>query len=174
MTAHPQSAPSFARLDRSETGLGRLARSLLRHRKVVGLFWLVVVVVGIALVGPIAGRLTSSEALPGLPSYQAGLAIMHTYGNGGDNAPTVAVVTLPGTERVDSPVGRAALSTTFGGLRSQRSLRVVSYPTVNDPRLISPSGRAALGLVFAGNDPPTSAELAGWPSSRATTATGMA
>ncbi len=109
MTTHRQGAPSLAYLDRPHTGLGRLARFLLRHRKVVGLFWLVVAVVGIALVGPIAGRLTSSEALPGLPSYQAGLAITHIYGNGGDNTPIVSVVTLPGTERVDSPAGRAAL-----------------------------------------------------------------
>jgi len=162
MTTQRHVAPRLARLDRPEPGLGRLARSLLRHRKVVGLFWLVVAAVGITLVGPIAGRLTSSEALPGLPSYQASLAIMHTYGNGGDNTPIVVVVTMPGTERVDSPVGRAALSAMFGGLRLQRSLRVVSYPTVNDSRLISPSGHAALGLVFAGKDPPTSAELAAW------------
>ena len=128
MTAHLQSAPSLARPDRSEPGLGRLARSLLRHRKVVGLFWLVVAVVGIALVGPIAGRLTSSEALPGLPSYQAGLAIMHTYGNGGDNTPIVAVVTLPGTERVDSPAGRAALSRDVRWAHA-RSDRSVSCPT---------------------------------------------
>jgi putative drug exporter of the RND superfamily len=162
MTTHRQGAPSLAYLDRPQTGLGRLARFLLRHRKVVGLFWLVVAVVGIALVGPIAGRLTSSEALPGLPSYQAGLDITHIYGNGGDNTPIVSVVTLPGTERVDSPAGRAALSATFGGLRSQRSLRVVSYPAVNDSRLIAPSDHAALGLVFAGNDPPTSTEVATW------------
>jgi RND superfamily putative drug exporter len=129
---------------------------------VVALSWLVVAVVGIALVGPIADRLTSSEVLTGLPSYQAGLAIMHTYGNGGDNTPIVAVITLPGTERVDSPTGRAALSATFGGLRAERSLRVVSYPAVNDVRLISSSGHAALGLVFAGNDPPTSVQLASW------------
>ncbi len=87
---------------------------------------------------------------------------MHSYGNGGDNTPIAAVVTLPGTERVDTPSGRAALTATFGGLRSQRSLRVVSYPTVNDSRLIAPSGHAALGLVFAGTDPPTSVELATW------------
>jgi RND superfamily putative drug exporter len=162
MTAHRQIAPSLARPYRPEPALARLARSLLRHRKVVGVFWLVVAVVGIALVGPIAGRLTSSESLPGLPSYQAGLAIMHIYGNGGDNTPIVTVVTLPGTERVGSSTGRAALSATFDGLRSRRSLRVVSYPAVNDPRLIAPNGHAALGLVFAGNEPPTSVELAAW------------
>jgi putative drug exporter of the RND superfamily len=140
--------------------LGRLARTLLGHRKMVALFWMVVGVVGIALVGPIAGRLTSSEALPGLRSYQAGLSIMHTYGNGGDNTPIVAIVTLPGTERVDSSAGRAALSATYAGLRSERPLRVVSFPAVNDPRLISPDGHATLALVFTGNSPPTSVELA--------------
>jgi len=119
-------------------------------------------VVGIALVGPIAGRLTSSGALPGLPSYQAGLAIMHTYGNGGDSTPIVAVVSLPGAERVDSPLGRAEIGATFAALDSHRSLRVASYPTVNDAHLIAPNGHAALGLVFAGNDPPTSTELALW------------
>ena len=97
MTDELQRTQSRGPLDRTEGTLGRLARTLLRHRKVVGLLWMVVAVVGIALVGPIAGRLTSSGALPGLPSYQAGLAIMHTYGNGGNNTPIVAVATLPGT-----------------------------------------------------------------------------
>jgi putative drug exporter of the RND superfamily len=171
MATHLESAPSRAYPERPQRGLGRLARSLLAHRKMVGLFWLAVAVVGIALVGPIAGRLTSTEALPGLPSYEAGLAIIHTYGNGGDNTPIVAVITLPGNERVDSPSGRAALSATFAALESHRSLRVVSYPTVNDLRLIAPGGHAALGLVFAGDNPPTSVQLAGWL--RATAPTGV-
>jgi RND superfamily putative drug exporter len=162
MTIHRQCAPSPARLDHPEPGLSRLARSLLRHRKMVGLLWLLAAMVGVALVGPIGGRLTSSESLPGLPSYQAGLAIMHTYGNGGDNTPIVAVVTLPGHERVDSPVGRAAIGATWSALTSHRSLRVVSYPTTDDAHLISPNGHAALGLVFAGDHPPTSAQLATW------------
>ncbi len=155
-----KSRQDIANLDGLGRGLGRLARSLLRHRKMVGLFWLVVAAFGVALLGPIAGRLSSSQALPGLPSYQAGLSIIHTYGTGGNNTPIVAVITLPGTERVDSPAGRAALSATFTGLSTERSLRVVSYPAVNDPRLISPNGHAALALVFGGNSPPTSAEVA--------------
>ena len=149
-----------ARSDAPDRGLGRLTRSLLRHRKMVGLFWLTITVVGVALVGPITGRLTSSTTFPGLPSYQAGLSIMHTYGNGGNNSPTVAVVTLPADQRVEMPVGASEVRTTFAGLSAERSLRVVSYPAVDDPRLVSPNGRAALGLVFGGNNPPTSAQLA--------------
>jgi RND superfamily putative drug exporter len=121
---------------------------------------LTVAVAGIALVGSITGRLTSSTTFPGLPSYQAGLAIMHTYGNGGNNSPTVVIVTLPGTQRVDTPVGASKVAATFDGLDSDHSLRVVSYPAVNDPRLASPNGHAALGLVFGPNSPPTSVQLA--------------
>jgi RND superfamily putative drug exporter len=125
----------------------------------VGLSWLIVGVVGIALVGSITGRLTSSTTFPGLPSYQAGLAIMHTYGNGGDNSPTVVVVTLPGNQRVDSPAGTSEVAASFAGLDSDHSLRVVSYPAVDDPRLVSPNGHAALGLVFGPNSPPTSVQV---------------
>jgi RND superfamily putative drug exporter len=149
-----------ARLDGSDRGLGRLARFLLAHRKAVGLWWLAVAVVGMALVGPIAGRLTSSTAFPGLPSYQAGLAIEHTYGNGGSNSPIVAVVTLPVGQRVDTPAGAAKVTAAFAALDADHSLRVLAYPAVSDPRLVSEDGRAALGLVFAGNDPPTASQLA--------------
>jgi putative drug exporter of the RND superfamily len=126
----------------------------------VGLFWLAVAVVGIALVGPIAGRLSSSTAFPGLPSYQAGLAIAHAYGNGGNNSPTVAAVTLPAGQLVDTPAGTGEVAATFATVGADHALRVVSYPAVNDPRLISPNGRAALGLVYGGNNAPTSAQLA--------------
>jgi RND superfamily putative drug exporter len=125
----------------------------------VGLFWLAVAAVGIVLVGPVSGRLTSSTTFPGLPSYQAGLAITHTYGNG-ENGPIVVIVTLPAGQRVETPTGAGEVRTTFAGLSNERSLRIVSYPSVNDPRLVSSNGRAALGLVFGGNTSPTSAQLA--------------
>lgn len=146
--------------DASQQGLGRLAHSLLRHRKTVGLFWLALAVVGIALVGPITGRLTSSTAFPGLPSYQAGLAITHTYDNGGNINPTIVVVTLPASEPAQSASGRVALTATFASLDKEGSLRVISYPAVNDPRLVSASGRAVLGLVFGGNNSPNAAQIA--------------
>jgi putative drug exporter of the RND superfamily len=160
VTLFPANHRDSPRYDAPDRGFGRLARSLLRRRKMVGLFWLAVAIAGIALVGPIAGRLTSSTTFPGLPSYQAGLAIMHTYDNGGNNSPIVVVVTLPADERAESARGRAALDATFSPLSGEQSLRVVSYPTVNDPRLVSPNGQAVLGLVFGGNNPPTSAQIA--------------
>ncbi len=153
---HRDSSPP----DASRKGLGRLAHSLLRHRKTVSLFWLTLAAVGIVLVGPITGRLTSSTTFPGLPSYQAGLAITHTYGNGGNINPTIVVVTLPPNEQARSTNGRDALEATFASLSEDRTLRVVSYPTMDDPRLVSASGRAVLGLVFGGNNSPNAAQIA--------------
>ena len=147
--------------------MGRLARSLLLHRKMVGLFWVVVAVAGIALVGPIAGRLSSSTAFPGLPSYRAALDVEHTYGNGGNNSPTVAVVTLPPGQRVETPAGSAEVAATFSGLDADRSLRVVSYPSVDDPSLVSPDGRSVLGLVFGGSNSPSSTQVAAQMRARA-------
>ena len=126
-----------------------------------------VAIAGVVLVGPIAGRLSSSTTFPGLPSYEAGLAIVHGYGNGGNNSPTVAVVTLPRGQQADSPAGLTKVSAAFAGLDRDRNLRVVSYATVRDPRLLSDGGRAALGLVFGNSDTPSSAVLAGQMRARA-------
>ncbi len=165
LATHQDSAHAADR----DHGLARLARALLRHRRRVVLLWLALTIVGVALVGPIAGRLSSSTTFPGLPSYEAGLAIARTYGNGGNNSPTVVVVTLPRGERVESPSGLATVSATFAGLGRDRSLRVVSYATVRDPRLVSDGGRAALGLVFGDANAPSSATLAAQLRARAPT-----
>ena len=159
--------PDPTRTVDGDSGLGRLARALIRHRKRVVLLWMAVAVAGVALVGPIAGRLSSSTTFPGLPSYEAGLAIVHSYGNGGNNSPTVVVVTLPRGQQVESPAGLAKVSATFAGLDRDRNLRVVSYATVRDPRLVSDGGRAALGLVFGNTNAPSSAVLGGQMRARA-------
>jgi putative drug exporter of the RND superfamily len=149
-----------AQSDNRDKGLGRLARVLLRHRKTVALFWVVVGVVGIALVGSIAGRFSSTTTTPGLPSYPASQAIVHAFGNGGNNNPTVAVVTLPAGQRVDTPAGTSEVRSVFAVLGADRSLRAVSYATVHDHRLISSNGRSAIGLVFGPSNAPPSAQVA--------------
>jgi RND superfamily putative drug exporter len=161
------SNPTLAPFDGRDRGLGRLARLMLRHRKLVAILWLAVAIVGIFSVGPIADRLSSSATLPGLPSYEAGLAIAHTYGNGGNDIPTIAVVTLRPGQRVDTAVGAAEIRSTFAALRANHSLRVVAYPAVRDPRLVSANRRTALGVIFGGDNAPTSIQLAARMRTRA-------
>jgi RND superfamily putative drug exporter len=140
--------------------LGHLARMVLRHRRMAGFFWLTVGVVGVLLVGPIGGRLAKATTFPGLPSYTAGEAIVAAYGTGGSNSPTVAVVTLPAGQQVESPVGAREVASTFAALTADRSLRVVSYPAVPDRRLVSEDGRSTVGIVFGGDNGPLSAQVA--------------
>jgi len=145
---------------RRDQGLGRLARLVLRHRKLVGFGWLAVALLGLALVGPIAGRLTSAESLPGLPSTAAAEAVLHTYGNGGDSEPAAVVVSLPSRERVESPLGRRELAATLAPLANERGLRVADYVTSGDPRFVSPSGTASLALVYGDSGSPSLAQVA--------------
>ena len=135
-------------------------RFILRHRLSVCLLWLIVTVAGVALAGSTASRLTPSSTFPGLKSYEAGLAITHQYGNGGNESPTVVVVTLPAHERVDSGTGRVALQQTWSALDGSRSVRTASPASISDPRLISADGRSALGLVFGTSGQPTPTDVA--------------
>src|SRR6266498_1547000 len=132
--------------------MDRLSRFLLRHRLVVGLCWLAVLVVGIATAGTVSGRLATNFSLPGAKSYETNQAILRLYGNGGDTRPLVPVVTLPAGTTVDSPGVRATLDRSFGAVARDPRLRVVSWASTGDRAFVSADGRTTFGLVFT---PPT-------------------
>ena len=129
-----------------------LSRFVLRHRLSVGLFWLVVLAVGMVASGKVGGRLSTEFSLPGAKSYEADQAILRAYGNGGPAVPLVPVVTLPQGTTVDSPGVRSALLRAFGAASSGGRLRVVSWASTGDRRFVAADGRTTFGLVFP---PPT-------------------
>ena len=73
----------------------RLTRFLLRHKLAVVAAWLVVLVAGVAAAGVVPGRLSQEFSFPGEEGYEANVAILEAYGNGGPGNPLVPVVTLP-------------------------------------------------------------------------------
>jgi RND superfamily putative drug exporter len=73
----------------------RLAEFVLRHRRLVMAFWLVAFVAGGVAASPAGERLTADFSLPGQPSYETEKQILDTFGNGGNNPPTIVVVTVP-------------------------------------------------------------------------------
>lgn len=76
--------------------LGRLARGILQHRKLVLIAWLIVLIAGGSAASHVSSRLSVDFSLPGQPGYRTGLRILQTYGNGGVNgSPSILVVTLP-------------------------------------------------------------------------------
>jgi RND superfamily putative drug exporter len=138
---------------------GRLAGLVLRRRRLVVVFWLAAALAGILLAGPVTGRFSSAQELPGLPSYQATEVLQRSYGIG-DNPPVVVVATLPGGERVASTPGRSELARILRPLSGDRSLHLVSYLTGADRELVSANGTAALALVYGGASQPAAAQLA--------------
>jgi RND superfamily putative drug exporter len=133
----------------------RLPTVVLGHKRLVVLFWLTVTAAGLAVSPKLSSHLSQQFTLPSQPAYQANLAILRSYGNGGSTLPLVGVVTAPPGGSIDSPAARRALGRAFARVASVPGVRVVSYATTGDRRLIGADGRTSYGLVF----PPPSAQL---------------
>ena len=128
--------------------LAGIARFVLRHKRLVAALWAVLLVAGAAGAGSASKRLTFDFALPGQPGYETAKKIERAYGNGGEQAPTVLVVTVPHGESVHR--NAAAIGHAFERLRVARpELRVVDYGSTRDPRFVTRDGRTTFGLVFA-------------------------
>ncbi|HEV7678026.1 MAG TPA: MMPL family transporter [Candidatus Dormibacteraeota bacterium] len=125
----------------------RMAHRLLRHRRLVFAFWAVVFVAGLAGSGAVSNRFTLDFSLPGQPGYETARQISRTFGNGGDTAPAIAVVTLPQGQTVAA--NQASVSAAFDQVRhAESSLRVVDYAATQDARFITNDGRSTFALLF--------------------------
>ncbi|HEX4908786.1 MAG TPA: MMPL family transporter, partial [Actinomycetes bacterium] len=145
----------------------RLTQFLLRHKLAVVAAWLVVLVAGVAAAGVVPGRLSQEFSFPGEEGYEANVAILEAYGNGGPGNPLVPVVELPEGTTVDSPGTREALDQAFSGVADDPRLRVLAWPaTTGDRRLVVEDGRTVYGLVWGpyqgpdGGDPALAGTLA--------------
>jgi putative drug exporter of the RND superfamily len=128
--------------------LPRLARFVLHHRRPVIAFWLVLLVAGAVGAGRVSSRLTFDFALPGQPGYEAARQIERIYGNGGEQAPSILVVTVPRGESVRRDA--RVIGDAVQRVRDARpQLRLVDYASTRDPRFITRDGRTTFALLFA-------------------------
>ena len=117
--------------------ISRLARLVLRHRRVIFLVWLVLFLVGAFAATRVSNRLTVDFSLPGQPGYETATTIDRIYGNGGQTPPTLLVVTAPQT------LDRARVDRAFAAVNRQApKLRIVPGSTTKD-------GRTAFAYVFS-------------------------
>jgi len=127
----------------------RLTQFLLGHKLAVVAAWLVVLVAGGAAAGVVPDRLSQEFSFPGQEGYEANLAILEAYGNGGPGNPLVPVVELPAGTTVDSPGVADALERAFAGVAADPRLRVLAWPaTTDERRLVVAGGRTVYGLVW--------------------------
>src|SRR4051812_20525902 len=101
-----------------------IAEFVLRHRRLVGLTWLVVVIAGVALTQRTNNRLVVDFSLPGQPGTVTANQIDREFHAGGKRAPCVLPLTGPRGETVTGNEGE--LGAAFGPV-AQR---------VPDPRLV--------------------------------------
>jgi RND superfamily putative drug exporter len=126
-----------------------LTRWVLLHKRLVTGCWLVVAIAAFGAVGPAGDALSQEFSLPGRESYETNRDIASVYGNGGDVAPIVAVVTLPRGATVEtSGVAReldAALATVQ---RALPDARIVSYGSTGDDAFVSADRRTTFALAY--------------------------
>jgi RND superfamily putative drug exporter len=125
----------------------RLAEFVLHHRKLVVLFWILMVPIGVFSAGQTGDRLTLDFSLPGQPGYQTEKQILSTYGNGGSNPPTIAVVTVPEGTTVDEQLSK--ITPVFDKVKAALpKTRFVDYAETKDPVFLTDDKRTTFALVY--------------------------
>lgn len=129
--------------------LASVTRFVLRHRRAVTMFWLLVTVVGIASVGSATGALSDQFSVPGREGYETNAAITRTFGNGGDSAPLVAVVTLPRGTSVDSSTVKHQIGEVAQRIQvAVPHTRTASLASTGDRAFVSGDGRTTYVLAY--------------------------
>ena len=76
---------------------------VLDHKRLVVGLWIAITVGAFAAIGPAGSALSQQFGVPGREGFETNKELAAIYGNGGDVAPLVPVVTLPQGKSVDSP-----------------------------------------------------------------------
>src|SRR5689334_5189486 len=126
-----------------------LTRWVLAHKKLVVAVWAVLTVAGVAAMGPADRSFEQQFNLPGKEAFVANSRIVQAYGNGGDAAPLVPVVSLPAGTKVDSPGVTSGLARALARIREAvPHSRVASYASTHDRGFVSADGRTTFALVY--------------------------
>jgi RND superfamily putative drug exporter len=125
----------------------RLAEFVLRHRRLVMVFWLVMFVVGGVAAGQTSKRLVVDFSLPGQPGYETETQLLDRFHNGGSNPPTIAVVTVPEGTTVKEQLGK--ITPVFDEVsKALPGTRMVDYAETQDDLFLTDDGRTTYALVY--------------------------
>jgi RND superfamily putative drug exporter len=124
-----------------------ITRFSLRHRRLVGLIWVGLTVVGALTVSSATSRLSHGFSTPGTGGYDTNLHINKRFGIDGNEQPTIAVLRLPAGETMNSAAGQAAAARTFAAADRAGHVAVADYANTHNSRLISRDGRTTWALI---------------------------
>ena len=119
-----------------------LTRFVLRHKALVALFWVAVAAAGVLTISGTTHRMTNDFSMPG-QAFRVDGQIVSQYGNGGDQAPYVPVITVPAGQKITDPSVAAATGRAFAALaRAIPDVRIADYATTHDPAFLTRDGRS--------------------------------
>jgi RND superfamily putative drug exporter len=128
--------------------MASLTRWVLRHRRLVVGLWVVLALGGVAAMRPAGDALSEQFNVPGTEAFIANSRVAAIYGNGGDVAPLVPVVTLPKGTTVDSPGVAGQLDAALAKVKAALpNARLASYASTRDRAFVSHDGRTTFALV---------------------------
>ena len=126
-----------------------ITRFVLDHKRLVLGFWLVVTIAAFAAIGPAGKALSQQFSVPGREGFETNEELAALYGNGGDVAPLVPVVTLPRGTTVDSPGVSEQLAAALAKVAAALpEARTASYASTRDRAFVSDDGRTTFALVY--------------------------
>jgi putative drug exporter of the RND superfamily len=124
---------------------------VLRHKRLVIGFWIVLTLVGGATSGAATKAMKQKFSVPGKEGWEANKAIQQDFhGTGGNSAPLMPVVTLKGDARgarADLGALERMVRTTLPGAR------VAGYGSTGDPAFVSKDGHTAFIVAYPTPDP---------------------
>jgi putative drug exporter of the RND superfamily len=127
----------------------RLTRTVLHHKRLVAVGWILLTLVGIFAAGPASSALDQRFSVPGREGWDASQEIQQLYGNGGETLPLVPVVELKQGETVTSPGVRDQLRKLEDTARKAvPDSRVAGFGSTGDRTFVSRDGRTAFVYVF--------------------------
>src|SRR5258705_3063764 len=124
---------------------------VLRHKRLVIGFWIVLTLVGGATSGAATKAMKQKFSVPGKEGWEANKAIQQNFhGTGGTSAPLMPVVTLKG----DARGARADLAALETKVRATLpGSRVAGYGSTGDPAFVSKDGRTTFIVAYPTPDP---------------------
>jgi RND superfamily putative drug exporter len=127
----------------------RLARLVMRHRRIVSGMWLVLFLGGLFSASQLSSRWSLDFSLPGQPGDQAQQQLIDTYGVSTFDT-YIAVVTVPAGKTVEA--NRTAVAEVFAAAVASVpdvKLRVVDLASTGDTGFVTDDGRTTFALIQA-------------------------
>ena len=125
----------------------RIAEFVLRHRRLVGLSWLVVVIAGVMLTQRTNDRLIVDFSLPGQPGTETANQIDREFHAGGKTVPYLISVTLPQGQHVTG--NEPAVAKAFAAVQAKvPDTQLVDEANTGDKAFRTDDDRTAYAMLF--------------------------